>query len=158
MANQLTGGVRQGDLLSPLLFNLIMDKILAYLTTQLGYKMGENSIQAVCYAGDVVLVSDSEQNLQTLLSQFDQIAERLNMEISIEKTKCILIAKEQLKCEIKLKNTTLDQVDKFKYLGAEISARRDLSQEVKTQVTKGVRIAGYSLVWKNKYMSAKSKA
>ena len=137
-----------------------MDQILAYLTTQLGYKMGENSIQAMCYIDDLVLVSDSEPNLQTLLSQFDQIAERLNMEISIEKTKCIVIAKEQRKCEIKLKNTTLIQVEKFNYLGAEISARRDLSQEVKTQVTKGARIAGclFGLVWKNKYMSAKSKA
>ena len=119
-----------------------MDKILAYLTTwiQNGRK------QAVCYADDVVLVSDSEQNLQTFLSQFDQIAERLNREISIEKTKCNVIAKEQLK--IQLKNTTIDQVKKFNYLEPEISARRDLSQEVKSQVTKGARIAGrlYGLV------------
>lgn len=56
-------------------------------------------------------------------------------------------------------NLKIDQVEKFNYLGAEISEHRDLSKEVKTQVTKGARIAEclYGLVWKNKYMSAKSK-
>ena len=52
------------------------------------------------------------------------------------------------KREIQLKNT-IDQVERFNYLGAEIS---------KTQVTKEDRIyCLYCLVWKNKYMSAKSK-
>ena len=52
------------------------------------------------------------------------------------------------KREIQLKNT-IDQVERFNYLGAEIS---------KTQVTKEDRIyCLYCLVWKNKYMTAKSK-
>ena len=40
----ITNGVRQGDSLSPMLFNLIIDKIIANLPRELGYKMGNNPI------------------------------------------------------------------------------------------------------------------
>ena len=48
-----------------------------------------------------------------------------------------------------MKNTTIDQVEKFNYLGVEILTQRNLNQEVKP-VTKGAWIAGclYGLVKK----------
>ena len=47
----------------------------------------------------------------------------------------------------------------FNYLGAEISANRDLKQEVRTQVMRAACISGclYNLIWLNKYMSTESK-
>jgi hypothetical protein len=40
-----------------------------------------------------------------------------------------------------------------------MSAKRDLKQEVRTQVTRAARISGclYNLIWLNKYMSTESK-
>jgi len=38
----LKNGVRQGDSLSPMLFNLIIDKIVANLPMKLGYRMGNS--------------------------------------------------------------------------------------------------------------------
>jgi hypothetical protein len=40
----ITNGVRQGDSLSPMLFNLNMDKITTNLPKELGYRMGNNPI------------------------------------------------------------------------------------------------------------------
>ena len=53
----------------------------------------------------------------------------------------------------------IEQVPKFSYLGIELSAKRDLKQEVRIQATKAARISGclYNLVWLNKYMSTESK-
>jgi len=53
----------------------------------------------------------------------------------------------------KLKGTTIEKVPKFNYLGAEISAKRDLKQEVRVQATKAARISGclYITIWFNKY-------
>jgi hypothetical protein len=48
--------------------------------------MGNDSIRTICYADDAVLIADSEGNLQTLLRKFEQMAESLNMEISLNKT------------------------------------------------------------------------
>ena len=87
------------------------------------------------------------------------MAEKLNMEISLNKSKCLVVPKRNIKCEIRIKITLLDQVSTFNYLGVEISAKRDLKQEVKNQATKAARISGclYNLVWNNKYMPAEAK-
>jgi len=69
----IKNGVRQGNSLSPMLFNLIMDKIIANLPKELGYRMGKVPINIICYADDVVLIADSEENLQTLLQYLDLI-------------------------------------------------------------------------------------
>jgi len=55
--------------------------------------------------------------------------------------------------------TTIEQVPKFNYLGAEISAKRDLKQEVRVQTTKAAGISGClcSTMWFNKYMATESK-
>ena len=63
----IKNGIRQGHSLSPMLFNLIMDKIIENLPKELGYRMGNDPIHIICYAGDAVLIADSEENLQTLL-------------------------------------------------------------------------------------------
>ena len=69
----IKNGVRQGNSLSPMLFNLIMDKIIANLPKELGYRMGKVPINIICYADDVVLIADSEENLHTLLQYLDLI-------------------------------------------------------------------------------------
>jgi len=70
------------------------------------------------------------------------MTESLNMEISLSKTKSLSISRNKMKCEVKLKGTMIEQVPKFNYLGAEISAKRDLKQEVRVQATKGAGISG----------------
>ena len=94
-----------------------MDKIIANLPKELGYRMGNGPIHIICYAGDAVLIADSEENLQTLLLGFDQMAERLNMEIYLNKTKSLTICRNHTKCEVELKGTSIEQVPKFNYLG-----------------------------------------
>ena len=75
------------------------------------------------------------------------------MEISLSKTKSLVISRNNINCEVKLRDTAIEQVPKFNYLGAEISANRDLKQDVRTQVTRAARISGclYNLIWLNKY-------
>jgi hypothetical protein len=85
--------------------------------------MGNNPINIICYVDDAVLIADSTENLQTLLLKFDQMAASLNMEISLSKTKSLVISRNNINCEVKLRDTVIEQVPKFNYLGAEISAK-----------------------------------
>jgi hypothetical protein len=67
---QTPTGIRQGDSLSPALFNAVMDKIIESLRKKPDYQLGSLHIQIVCYADDAVLIADSEDKLQELLNQF----------------------------------------------------------------------------------------
>ena len=77
----------------------------------------------------------------------------------LSKTKSLVISRYNINCEVKLRDTAIEQVPKFNYLGAEISDNRDLKQEVRTQVTRAARVSGclYNLIWLNKHMSTESK-
>lgn len=64
-------GIRQGDSLSPLLFNLIMDEIIKKVKTKKGYPMGNKELKILRYADYAVLFAESEDDLQWLLYQFN---------------------------------------------------------------------------------------
>ena len=106
----LKNGVIQGDSLSPMLFNLIMEKIIANMPEELGYRMGNAPIHIMCYADDAVLLADSKEQLQNVLFRFDQMAESLNMEISLNKTNSLTISRNYTKCEVQLRATPIEQV------------------------------------------------
>ena len=59
---QICIGNSQGDSLSPMLFNLVMDRIINQTKGEgRGYRMGQTKI--LCYADDAVLIAESEDNL-----------------------------------------------------------------------------------------------
>ena len=70
-------GIRQGDSLSPLLFNIIMDEIIKQVRKHKGYKMGDREIKILCYADDAVLIAEDEDDLQRLLFQFYKTGEKI---------------------------------------------------------------------------------
>lgn len=73
-----TRGVRQGDPLSPLLFNLVLDDVFRMLDKEgYGYQAGENRILGVAYADDVILTTQSKATMQCLLDiAIPMLAER----------------------------------------------------------------------------------
>ena len=153
-------GVRQGDSLSPFLFNLVMDKIIEDTASlNIGYKMGDHMLNIVCYADDATIIAESEKDLQQLLQQFHTAAMRYNMSISISKTKCMTLAREQVTCNVMINGTMLEQVTKFKYLGVNIVCNSDLYGEVLEQTQKAAAISGClkNMIWKNKHMNIQSK-
>ena len=57
---EIRKGVRQGCVLSPVLFNLCSEtSFKEALTKQDGVEIGDQHISNVCYADDTVLISDS---------------------------------------------------------------------------------------------------
>lgn len=153
-------GIRQGDSLSPVLFNTVMDEIInSVKKTTLGYKIGHNISQIICFADDVALTADSEDNLQRMLFQLNKTAKHYNMKIATEKTKAMVIAKEPVRCKLMVEEKVIEQVRKFKYLGLEITSNRNIVEEVRSQATKATLISGQlrDIIWRNRYMNIDSK-
>jgi hypothetical protein len=80
-------GIRQGDSLSPLLFNIIMNQLIKSVSSNKGFKMGDSKIKIICYADVAVLLSYNEDDLQRMLFNSDKTAKNFNMKIPNEETK-----------------------------------------------------------------------
>ena len=69
----VTNGVRQGDILSPQLFNIYIDGLRDILNkSSIGGSIGGKRINHMLYADDLCIVSLSPAGLQQLLSICDQ--------------------------------------------------------------------------------------
>ena len=76
----VTTGIKQGDSLSPILFNIITDEFTNEVKkTGRGYRMED--IKIMYYADDAVLISENKDKLQKLHLRLEQTAKRMNMKI-----------------------------------------------------------------------------
>ena len=89
-------GVRQGDNLSPLLFNLYINDIPQYINMQGGTDpviIGNTRINCLMYADDVVLISTSKADLQKCIHSIKQFSEKWKLDVNLNKTKVMIFNK-----------------------------------------------------------------
>ncbi|KAF5304113.1 hypothetical protein FQA39_LY01898 [Lamprigera yunnana] len=72
--------IRLGDSMRPILFNLIMDKIIQCYTVNGGYRMGQKAIKILCHADDAMPIAENEDDLHRQLCRFQRIAEKYNIQ------------------------------------------------------------------------------
>lgn len=129
-ATRVKRGVLQGDPMSPILFNYIIDRALAKLNNSLGYLLGDKRISVIAFADDIVLVSGSGQGLQRNLNCMVDALKAFGLTVNKSKTSALTYRgvkayKERrmaLDTEAKLmiENFTVRQLgptDEWKYLG-----------------------------------------
>lgn len=84
-------GVRQGDPLSPPLFNLVIEMALNKLDRDIGYRIDEESvINGICYADDTILISSTVQGLQRNLDAF--ATELAGFGLKMNPSKCAVLS------------------------------------------------------------------
>ena len=122
-------GLRQGGILSPHLFNVYTDDLNHQLNTlPIGCTINGITINNLCYADDMVLISPSVSGLQQLINTCATFASANDIIYNETKTQCMSILPRALRHiqepEIKLRDHRLQFVDEFPYLGHIIT--RDL--------------------------------
>lgn len=86
---QVKRGVLQGDPMSPILFNYVIDRALAHLNNSLGYSLGGRRISAIAFADDIVLVSGSVQGLQRNLDSVAKALGAHGLTLNVGKTSAL---------------------------------------------------------------------
>lgn len=87
-------GVKQGDPLSSLLFNLVMDELFDICGTDFGYTVGNNlNTNLKCFADDIVLVSGSQIGMNSLLKNTVEFLKRRGLQTNPKKCMSIGIMK-----------------------------------------------------------------
>ena len=115
-------GVRQGCVLSPLLFNIFMadfPNIFNSMEDSPPSIDGVNKLCCLLWADDLILFSESEHGLNSMLDKLSKYNEQNGLELNLEKTKCMTFNKtgRLIRRVFKYRGTTVETVREYKYLG-----------------------------------------
>lgn len=107
-------GVKQGDPLSPILFNLVIDQLLHTLSTaNKGIKLGTHFLAAIGYADDMILFGKSTTELSSLLATAVSFLNSIGLDLNVRK--CFATVPG-----VAIDGNILEVKRVFKYLGAVI--------------------------------------
>ena len=87
---QIGKGVRQGCILSCCLFNFYAEYIMRNAgleETQAGIKTAGRNINNLRYANDATLMTESEEELKSLLMKVKEVSEKVGLKLNIQKMK-----------------------------------------------------------------------
>ena len=128
---QIGKGVCQDCILSPCLFNLFAEYIMRNAgldEAQAGIKIAGRNINNLRYADDTILITESEEDVKSLLMKVKEESEKAGLKLNIKKTKIMAsgpISSWQIDGE------TMETVRDFIFLGSKITADGDCSHEIK---------------------------
>ena len=146
-------GVRQGCVLSPQLFNILLELVLrlAIQDEQIGAKVNGQIINNLRFADDIVLLAESKKDLQALVSKVDAFSKKFGLTINISKTEVQVISREKVQIDIKIDGKTLEQVENFIYLGGVISEVPSSESDIKRRVGLAMgSMQKLNPIWKSK--------
>ncbi len=116
----ISNSIRQGGVLSVILFGLLMDQICKEIPQdQAGIKIEGTDLQinSLLWVDDVILFENDPKKLQGMLDIVDHVAKTYHLEFGESKSKAMKIGKSKDRPTFKLGDMTLEYVEQYKYLG-----------------------------------------
>ena len=141
-----TSGVKQGDNLSPTLFALFINDLAEELKTlDCGITIDNVSITCLLYADDLMLISDTENNMQCLLDHVLNWCNKWRLRINYTKSAVMHFrnkGKRRSDYAFHIGTKTIEYVSSYKYLGIMLHENLDFNVTVDTLFNSGERALG----------------
>ena len=147
-------GVRQGCVGSQLLFVVYTEMIMRSIDDMEGIKMGGYVMNNLRYADDIVIIAESKNRLQQLMDTVVEESEAKGLFLNSAKSFTMVFWKSEVghTCKITVHGNTLEQVDRFVYLGSLFTPDGICEQDRTTENSHreiSIHIVGGKL-WKNR--------
>ena len=129
---QALNGVKQGGVISPVLFCIYIDDLLKRLSASgVGCRLGSNFVGALAYADDIVLVAPTPSAMRKMLMICDMYALQYDIIFNAQKSKFLVIGAtcwrylyaSMCKCVFFIGGNQIENVDSFSHLGHIIDSR-----------------------------------
>ena len=139
-------GVKQGDVLSPTLFNLYINDLAKEIKeSQLGIDLDNLNLSILLYADDMAIISDTEEKLQKMLDIMYDWCNKWRIKINCNKTNVVHFrpaSKVRTNSEFHIGSNRLQLVEKYKYLGVVLNEFMDYEITSSTFADAGNRALG----------------
>jgi len=124
-------GVRQGCILSPFLFLIVIDFVTRKTTEGLnfGIEWGHKKLADLDFADDLALLCHTQQELQDITNRLHVFGKNVGLRISGEKTKAMTDHVTNHSGR-----TDIAKVDKFQYLGSYLSENGDVEVDIRARL------------------------
>jgi len=132
-------GVRQGCILSPLLFNVYSEHLFKEALDNIddGLVINGEVINNLRYADDTVLIADTAEGLQRIIDHVATACSRYDMKINCKKTQTLIVSKSDAgNFQFNANNVMLPKTDTVTYLGCSLNKDWDHSREIRCRIEK----------------------
>jgi hypothetical protein len=141
-------GIKEEDSLSPLLFTVFMDSVLKHCNRRTpkvkisNWKLRPVYVQTLVYADDVVLIANTERDLQVSVTEWASTFSKRGFEVNIHKSKVKKICRinEEEEINIQWKQQKLDIIEEISYLGVVICSNGKIDAEMNNRISKANQI------------------
>ena len=137
-------GVLHGGVLSPTLFELILDDMTGYLNRNNGVGIGNIKFNYLLFTDDLVLLKESPSGLQNLINGVEKFCSQWHMLVNLRKTKVVLFNNrffliQNRGIRFKRNNLPVEEKDCYNYLGVIISNGNRFEQYIEHKRDKALR-------------------
>lgn len=130
-------GVRQGDPLSPTLFNAVLEHIFRQLNwDHLGLNINGAHLNHLRFADDLVLLEENPAVIEQMMQSLANISREVGLEINASKTKLMTNSKE---IDVMVDGNRIEYVKDYIYLGQIISPNDEMTKEINRRIARGWR-------------------
>ena len=122
-------GLHQGSALSPFLFAVTMDRLTD--------KVRKEPPWTMLFADDIVICKETREEVERRLKSWRYTLERRGMKVSRSKTEYLCVNGGNDEETMKMEDTKVPRVKKFKYLKSTVQESDGCEREVKKRVQAG---------------------